>query len=72
MRNSTAIDIRLWDERRVSDETGIPLGTLRQHRHRGIGLPYVRIGRRVRYRPTDVAGYLAANTITPAPTAAAE
>ncbi|TXH20075.1 MAG: DNA-binding protein [Mycobacterium sp.] len=54
----------MWDEQRTADETGIPVGALRQDRHRGTGLPYVRIGRRVRYRPADVAAFLDQHTVT--------
>jgi len=62
---TTAPDVQLWDEQRTADETGIPVGTLRQDRHRGTGLPYVRLGRRIRYRPTDVAAWLDAHTVMP-------
>jgi len=34
-------------------------------RHRGVGLPYVRVGRRIRYRAKDIAAYLDANTVEP-------
>ncbi|BCI55705.1 hypothetical protein NIIDNTM18_49830 [Mycolicibacterium litorale] len=38
--------------------------SLDQDRYLGRGLPYVRIGRKIRYRRDDVLKYLDANTIT--------
>lgn len=34
---------------------------LAQDRYRGVGIPYIKLGRRVRYLRADVARYLAAN-----------
>ncbi|ORW43106.1 hypothetical protein AWB90_18305 [Mycobacterium paraense] len=55
----------LFSEKRTADLLDIPAASLRDDRHRGVGLPYVRIGRRVRYRADDLAAYIAANTVTP-------
>ena len=38
--------------------------TLEQHRWRGIGCPYVKIGRLVRYRLSDVIAYELARTVS--------
>ena len=38
--------------------------SLDQDRYLGRGLPYVRIGRKIRYRKEDVLEYLDANTIS--------
>lgn len=38
--------------------------SLDQDRYLGRGLPYVRIGRKIRYRREDVLQYLDANTIS--------
>jgi hypothetical protein len=38
---------------------------LAQHRYRGVGIPYVRHGRRIFYRVRDIRTYLDANTKTP-------
>lgn len=38
---------------------GVTPGSLAQDRYRGCGIPYVKIGRRVRYLAADVAHYLA-------------
>lgn len=37
--------------------------SLDQDRYLGRGLPYVRIGRKIRYRREDILNYLDANTI---------
>lgn len=43
---------------------GTTVGVLAQYRHRGIGVPYVVIGRRrIMYRVRDIRGYLDANTV---------
>jgi hypothetical protein len=38
---------------------------LAQERYRGVGIPYVRHGRRILYRVKDIAAYLDANTEAP-------
>ena len=40
---------------------GVTPGSLAQDRYRGCTIPYVKIGRRVRYLAADVAHYLAAH-----------
>lgn len=53
-------------EGQVEHLAQLPKGSLRQDRHHGtIGLPYVKLGRRVRYRADDVAAFIEAHTITP-------
>jgi hypothetical protein len=37
------------------------VGALANERYRGVGIPYIKHGRRVRYLRADVARYLAAN-----------
>lgn len=48
----------LWDEDRLSLEIGVPVATLRSWRSRGGGPPFLKIGRRVRYRNTTVWKWL--------------
>ena len=48
----------LWDEDRLSEEIGVPVATLRSWRSRGGGPPFLKIGRRVRYRNTTVWKWL--------------
>lgn len=38
---------------------------LAQERYRGVGIPYVRHGRRILYRVSDIRAYLDANTEVP-------
>ena len=48
----------LIKEKMVSDLTGMSLATLRNHRWLGKGIPYIKIGRRVRYLASDVHDFL--------------
>jgi hypothetical protein len=50
----------LLTDTEVSRITGRARSTLQKDRVAGIGIPFVRIGRQVRYRAEDVATYLAA------------
>ena len=51
---------RLLDDREVADITGRARSTLQKDRLTGTGIKFVRIGRLVRYRQSDVSAYLAA------------
>jgi excisionase family DNA binding protein len=42
----------------VAELTGLPVGTLAQWRSQKRGIPYLKIGRTVRYDPMDVQVYL--------------
>lgn len=53
------------DEKQTAAKVGVKPGSLRADRHRGVGLPYVRIAHRIRYRLADVEAYLTANTVVP-------
>ena len=50
--------MKLLTPEQVSEQTGIPLATLAQWRYRKRGLPYLRLGRLVRYDTADVERYL--------------
>lgn len=52
------------NETEVASLIGISVYTLRQHRHKGIGLPYVKYGRSVRYSIADISSYLESRKIT--------
>ena len=52
-------------EQEVSARTGLSLSTLRMHRFARKGLPYIKIGRSVRYRVCDLEAYLAEHRIDP-------
>jgi len=51
-------DTKLLTPEDVSELTGIPETTLAQWRYRKQGMPYLRIGRLVRYDHADVIAYL--------------
>jgi hypothetical protein len=52
-------EIRKWlGEKTVSELTEIPLSTLRNQRHRGVGIPYIKRGRMVRYELAAVIAYM--------------
>ncbi|MBI4882893.1 MAG: helix-turn-helix domain-containing protein [Actinobacteria bacterium] len=53
----------------TAEHLGVPEKTLAQWRYHGKGPAYVKIGKYVRYRPGDVAAYLAENTVQPRPAA---
>ncbi|WP_433871888.1 helix-turn-helix domain-containing protein [Saccharopolyspora sp. CA-218241] len=44
----------LWGPAEVADYLGVPVGTIYQWRTRGYGPPGRRVGKHVRYKPTDV------------------
>lgn len=50
--------MQLLTAEQVSKITGIPVTTLAQWRYRKRGIPYLRIGRLVRYDADDVHAYL--------------
>lgn len=49
---------RLLTEAEVSELTGIPRQGLRKDRWRGRGIPYLKVGRRVRYKADALRDYL--------------
>ncbi len=52
------------NEKEISNLTGLALSTLRNHRHQGIGLPYIKVGRAVRYSFQDVVEYFESHKIS--------
>ncbi|MEN4449993.1 helix-turn-helix domain-containing protein [Mycobacterium sp. SM3041] len=54
---------QLMTTQEVADYLGTSKGTLEVDRYYGRGLPYVRFGRRIRYRASDIAAYLEANLV---------
>ena len=48
----------------VAEFLGITEQSLAQDRARGLGPPYIKHGRRVRYRWSDVEAYLSATTVS--------
>jgi len=45
-------------EKQVSEITGRALSTLRNERSKGRGIPYIKVGRSVRYNLEDVIGFM--------------
>ena len=54
----------LLDEKRVSEILGLSLQTLRNDRATRRRIPYVKIGKSVRYRPEDLAALIESHRIT--------
>ncbi|HYQ36846.1 MAG TPA: helix-turn-helix domain-containing protein [Mycobacterium sp.] len=59
------LDDQLATPEQVAESLNVTTSTLAQQRYRGIGLPYIRVGRAVRYRWADVRAYLDARTVKP-------
>lgn len=49
----------------AADILGIPVSTLARWRNEKKELPYVKVGRVVRYRRVDLENWIAENTVTP-------
>jgi hypothetical protein len=56
---------RLLDESRAAELLGIPQSTLQNHRCNRRGLPYLKLGRTIRYALADVLAYLESHRIDP-------
>lgn len=52
------------NEKQVAEHLSCSLSKLRQDRHRCRGVPYVKLGRAVRYSLTDVEAYMSQHRIT--------
>ncbi len=59
MSNTT----RALTEREVAELLGLSVATLRAWRHRGKGPRFLRLGRSVRYLPSDVADFVRASAV---------
>jgi predicted DNA-binding transcriptional regulator AlpA len=58
---------RYIDEKEVARITGRGLQTRRNDRHRGRGLPYIKMGRSVRYSLEDVIRFMESRKIATEP-----
>lgn len=56
---------RFLTEREVSKITRRAVQTLRNDRHYGRGFPYIKIGRSVRYKESDVIQHMESKRIAP-------
>jgi len=66
MSNSLVSPTRYLTENEVSEVTAFSLSKLRQDRFLKKGIPYLKIGRSVRYRPDDIRAYMEARRIVTA------
>lgn len=55
--------VKYFNEKETSNLTSLALSTLRNHRHKGIGLPYIKIGKAVRYSFQDIVDYFESHKI---------
>lgn len=53
----------LLTPRQVADYRGTTTGVLAQERFKGIGPRFIRDGRRIRYRASDIRAYIEASTV---------
>ena len=62
---SLGLPSRLMTDAEVAEVTGRAVQTMRNDRHNRRGLPYIKIGRSIRYAPADVAAEILASRIDP-------
>jgi excisionase family DNA binding protein len=62
-RGQTSGTTRALTEREVAELLGLSVATLRAWRHRGKGPRFLRLGRAVRYLPSDVADFVRASAV---------
>lgn len=55
--------LRCLNEKQAAEALGISVALIRKHRVKGVGCPYVKIGRRVVYRAQDVEAFMKACTV---------
>lgn len=58
MTEKTIIEIRYLNELETARVTGFALSTLRNHRHLGRGIPYIKTGKSVRYSFQDIVSFM--------------
>lgn len=56
--NSEGQPFEMWNEDKLSEVIDVPVPTIRSWRSRGGGPPFIKIGRKVKYRPTSVWKWL--------------
>ena len=56
---------RWVNEKETAEMTGIALPTLRNGRSQGFGIPFVKIGRSVRYSLEDIQTFMLSHRIIP-------
>lgn len=58
-----ASDERLWTTKETARYVGKGESSLEQDRYLGRGIPYIKLGKTVRYRPSDVRNYIEQNAV---------
>ena len=58
---------KLLTEREVVELYGLKLGTLRNHRSKKIGIPFVKLQGKVRYRLSEIEAYIEKNLVNTQP-----
>jgi Helix-turn-helix domain len=56
----------LLNEAEAATYLKIPAATLRQHRYLGVGAPYSKLGKHVRYRRRELDEWIESQTVRPA------
>ena len=59
------MDVQYLNEKKTSAMIGVGLSTLRNNRSLGVGLPYIKFGKSVRYKKTDIERFAEEHKITP-------
>ncbi len=67
--NTTPTSVNLFDDKTLAAFLQIPAKTPAQWRYLGRGPAFIRVGRHVRYRESDVTEWLASKTVSPKTTA---
>jgi len=62
-RGQMSDSTRALTEREVAELLGLSVATLRAWRHRGKGPRFLRLGRSVRYLPSDLADFVRASAV---------
>ena len=65
--HAPAQSTRALMEREVAEPLGLSVATLRAWRHRGKGPRFLRLGRSVRYLPSDLEDFVRASAVYGAP-----
>lgn len=59
-------------EQLVAEQLGLSVATLRAWRHRGTGPRFVRLGRAVRYLPSDIDEFIRASAVDTRPVSSSD
>lgn len=63
LQGSPPVLDELLTPRQVAEYRGTTTGVLAQERFKGVGPRFIRDGRRIRYRASDIRAYIEANTV---------